>query len=97
MAEKSMREFDPIDKLTKSLSEVNIGMADKLKRKSRILSKRIVEFQVAKDLENFDEVIEVKEFISEATLLKQELIEIDTDLEISLSENEYENFHKKYI
>ena len=97
MAEKSMPEFDPIDKLTKSLSEVNIGMADKLKRNSRILSKRIVEFQVAKDLENFDEVIEVKEFISEATLLKQELIEIDTDLEISLSENEYENFHKKYI
>ena len=96
MAERSMPEFDPIDKLTKSLSKVNKGMADKLKRNSRILSKRIVEFQVAKDLENF-EVIEVKEFISEATLLKQELIEIDTDLEISLSENEYENFHKKYI
>ena len=96
MAEKSMPEFDPIDKLRRSLSEDNIGMANKLKRNSRILSKRIVEFRVAKDLENF-EVIEVKEFISEATLLKQELIEIDTDLEISLSENEYEHFHKKYI
>ena len=84
---KSMPKIDPVDNLTKSLSEVTIGLAEytKLKRNSCILSKRIPEFQLSNDLQTFDEVTEVKEFINEATLLKQELIEINTDLEIEVN------------
>ena len=66
-------------------------------RDSCTLSRRITGFQLTNDLQTFDDVTEVKEFINKATLLKQELIEINTDLEIALSEPEYEKLQKLYI
>ena len=90
------------EKVIKSMPKIDhvgIGMAEytKLRRNSCILSKRITELQLSNDLQTFDEVTEEKEFINEATLLKQELIEINTDSEIVLSGLEYEKLQKLYI
>ena len=49
-----MSKIGPVDKLTQSLSEVTIGMAEYTKLE------RITECQVANDLQTFDEIIEVK-------------------------------------
>ena len=95
---KEESEVDPVDKLVQTFSGVSIGMAEivKLKRNTSVLSSKIEEFQYANDLSTFDEIDEVKQFVSEANILKQELIERHTDLKLELSEHEYEIYKNMY-
>ena len=73
-------------------------MADsiKLKRNVSVLSSQIEEFQCSNDFDTLDEINEVKEYVSEAVLLKQELIEYHTDLKLVVTEQEYEIYKKAY-
>ena len=72
---KVVSKIDPVDKLSQSFGSFTLGMSDSVKFKQNVsvLSSKIEEFQCSNDLDTFDEIDEVKEYVSEAVLLKQEL------------------------